>query len=141
MEKLKAIYKKYAVVFSLLFTFFIIALFHFTRLSGLKLYPAVVNFSIFMIFFSSLFANETVIQKFARMAEGELHPKVRVYTKNLTYLWCVFLFVQFALSVWTIFLPDRVWMIYNGCVSYILLGVFFAVEYIFRIFFKRKHNI
>lgn len=142
MNFLKDCFKKYGFIFSIFFTFFVIALFHFTRLNGLKLYPVVINFCIFAMFFSSLFANETVIQKFARIAEGgELHPKVKTYTKNLTYIWCVYLLFQFLFSFATLFMSDKIWMIFNGCVSYILLGMFFAIEYIFRIFFKKRHKL
>lgn len=138
---IKKYYQKYGFVFSILFTFVIIALFHFTKFGGLKLYPVVVNFCIFWLFFSSLFAKETIIQKFARMTEGELAPKVLVYTRNLTYIWCVYLLLQFLFSVATLFMSDRVWMIFNGCISYVLLGVFFAVEYVVRILFKRRNNL
>ena len=84
-----------------------------------------------------------IIQKFARVSEGggELHPKIKTYTKNLTYIWCVYLLFQFLFSFATLFMSDRVWVIFNGCVSYILLGLFFAIEYVFRIRFKKKHNL
>ena len=135
--------KRFAFVFSTLCTLAIIALFCFTGLRELKLYPVVMNFCIFCVFFSSLFDKETIIQKFARMSEGggELHPKIKTYTKNLTYIWCVYLFFQFLFSFATLFMSDRVWVIFNGCVSYILLGTFFAIEYVFRIRFKKKHNL
>lgn len=142
-KSVAAFIKKFAFVFSTLFTLFVIALFYFTGLKGLKLYPVVVNFCIFFIFFSSLFDKETIIQKFARVSEGggELHPKIKTYTKNLTYIWCVYLLFQFLFSFATLFMSDRVWVIFNGCVSYILLGLFFAIEYVFRIRFKKKHNL
>ena len=127
MEKIKQIFKKYGFVFSFLFTICIIALFHFTRLRGLKIYPVAVNFAIFWLFFSSLFTNETIIQKFARLSEGTLTEPVKIYTKNLTYVWCVFLFLQFLCSVITCFLSDTVWIVYNGFLSYVLLGSFFAI--------------
>ena len=133
--------KKYGFVFSTLFTVFIILLFHFTRFGGLKLYPVVVNFAIFWIFLSSLFTEETIIQKFAKMTEGELTEPVKIYTKNLTYIWCGYLFLQFVCSVVTCFLSDKIWMIYNGCLSYIFLGCFFAIEYTVRIMFRRKKHL
>lgn len=143
MKKLRNIFQKFGFVFSTLFTFFVIALFYFTGLRELKLYPVIMNFCIFLIFFSSLFDKETVIQKFARISEGggELHPKTKTYTKNLTYIWCIYLLIQFFASVATLFMSDKIWMIFNGCVSYILLGLFFAIEYIVRIRFKKKHNL
>ncbi len=140
MESIKKFIKKYHFIFSLCFSFFIILLFHFTRIKELKIYPVFMNLIIFWIFFSSLFNEETIIQKFAKLTEGELNEPTKIYTKNLTYIWCVFLFIQFAISVITCFLSDRIWIIYNGCLSYFFLGCFFAIEYIFRIWFKKKHN-
>ena len=137
--KLSEIYKKYGFVFSFLFTICVILFFHYTRFGGLKLYPVVVNFAIFWLFFSSLFQNETVIQKFARLSEGELTKPVKIYTRNLTYVWCVYLFVQFLISVATCFMSDRIWMIYNGFLSYFFLGCFFAIEYLIRIIFKKRN--
>lgn len=130
--------KKYGFVFSTLFTVSVILLFHFTRFGGLKLYPVVVNFAIFWIFSSSLFCKETVIQKFAKMTEGVLSEPVKIYTRKLTYIWCVYLFIQFLCSVMTCFMSDKIWMFYNGFLSYIFLGCFFAIEYTVRIVFRKR---
>lgn len=130
--------KKYGFVFSTLFTVSVILLFHFTRFGGLKLYPVVVNFAIFWIFLSSLFCKETVIQKFAKMTEGVLSEPVKIYTRKLTYIWCVYLFIQFLCSVMTCFMSDKIWMFYNGFLSYIFLGCFFAIEYTVRIVFRKR---
>lgn len=135
---MRSFFKKYGFLFSISFTFFIIGLFYVTGLNALKIYPVIVNFSFFLIFFASLFAQKTVIQKIAELQEGVLNNNVKIYTQNLTYLWCIFLFIQFLISMLTLFLDDKIWMIYNGFVSYILLGSFFAIEYMVRIILKRK---
>lgn len=124
----------------LCFTLFVIALFSYTRIFAFKLYPVCMNFFIFSVFFSSLFAKETVIQKFAKMIDGNLSGFAKVYTRNLTYVWCVFLFVNFLISLGTVFMSDKVWMIYNGCLSYVLVGTFFVVEYIIRIILRKKYD-
>lgn len=130
------------MIFPVIFTFVVIGVFHFTHFIALKFYPAVINLLIFSIFFSSLFTKETIIQKFARLMERkELPDIVKQYTRNLTYVWCVFLMFNFLFSSATIFMSAKVWTIYNGCVSYLLTGALFAVEYIVRIIFKRKHNV
>lgn len=130
------------MIFPIIFTFVIIGLFHFTNLIALKFYPAAINLAIFILFFSSTFTNETVIQKIARMMEGkELPDIVKNYTRKLTYVWCVFLLFNFLVSFATIFMSSKVWTIYNGCISYLLTGLLFAVEYVIRIRFKRKHNV
>ena len=130
------------MIFPIIFTFVIIGAFHFTHFIALKFYPAMVNLLIFFIFFSSLFANETIIQKFAKIMEGkELSDIVKKYTRNLTYIWCIFLMFNFLISFATIFMSSKIWTLYNGCISYLLTGTIFAVECIIRIIFKRKHNV
>ena len=126
---------------SIFFSLFIVVLFYFKRIVFIKYYPPIVNFSIFLVFFTSLFQKETIIQKFAKMIDGELPPLALRYTRNLTYLWSIFLFVNFSISLVTVFLSDKIWMIYNGCLSYVFVGTFFVVEYIVRIIFKKRHNL
>ena len=55
--------KKFGAFLPVIFTILIICLFHFTHWVVVKYYPVVVNFLIFLMFFTSLFQKETVIQK------------------------------------------------------------------------------
>ncbi len=128
-------------VLPVIFTLFIVFLFYIKRIVVLKYYPPICNCFIFLVFFCSLFAKETVIQKFARACGDKLEPPAFNYTRKLTYVWCVFTFLNLLVSVWTIFQSDNVWMLYNGCISYILIGLLFAIEYIVRINFRKRKLI
>lgn len=119
-------------------TLLVICIFHFTKIHAVKFYPAVANLFIFTIFFSSLFTKETIIQKFAKAIEGELNENTKKYTRNLTIIWCVFMFINLCISVLTVGMSERVWAIYNGFISYIALGTLFVVEYIIRLTLKKK---
>lgn len=132
--------KKFGAFLPVIFTILIICLFHFTHWVVVKYYPVVVNFLIFLMFFTSLFQKETVIQKIARAMEPDIKPKVLEYTRKLTYVWAVFTFLNWLVSVATVFMSEAVWALYNGFISYLLIGMFFAVEYIVRIRFKRKYD-
>ena len=132
--------KKFGVFLPVIFTILIICLFHFTHWVVVKYYPVVVNFLIFLMFFTSLFQKETVIQKIARAMEPDIKPKALEYTRKLTYVWAVFTFLNWLVSVATVFMSEAVWALYNGFISYLLIGMFFAVEYIVRIRFKRKYD-
>ena len=121
------------------FTLCLVTIFYFKRYILIKYYPPVMNGFIFSVFFISLFCKGTVIQKIARIMEGGLNEKISEYTRNLTYVWCVFLFINFLISILTIFLSDRIWIIYNGFVSYFLVGLMFVIEYPIRLAFKRRH--
>jgi len=117
--------------------FAVIILFHFTDFPLLKYYPPVVNFGFFAVFFSSLFQEKTVIQKIALAAEPDANESVMRYTRNLTYVWSAFMFVNFVISFATIFASEKIWAVYNGFISYFFVGTFFIIEYIVRIIFKR----
>ncbi len=120
----------------ILFTLFVILLFCIKRFFFLKFYPPICNLTVFIVFYSSLFQKETVIQRFARRFGDKLEKPAWDYTRRLTYVWCVFMFINLCLSIWTIFLPDNIWIIYNSCISYVLIGLIFGIEYIVRIILR-----
>ncbi len=136
MEKLK----KLKAIIPFLGTVCVVLLFHFSKIYALKFYPVIVNSFIFCVFFSSVFCEETIIQKFAKKMDGELTDFSRNYTRKLTYVWCVFLFVNLSISFATVFMSPKIWELYNACISYIALGVMFGVEYIVRIILRAKYD-
>ena len=112
--------------------FAVIALFHFTDFVLLKYYPPIANFGFFAVFFSSLFQEKTVIQKIALAAEPDADENVMRYTRNLTYVWAGFTFLNFLISLATVFASEKIWALYNGFISYFLVGTFFIIQYIVR---------
>ena len=64
--------------------------------------------------------------------------------KKLSYVigivFAVFMFLNFIAASVTIFLPYKIWAVYNGFISYLLVGGFFVIEYIIRLIFKRKYD-
>lgn len=136
MEKLK----KLKAIIPVLGTVCVVLVFHFSKIYALKFYPVIVNSFIFCVFFSSVFCEETIIQKIAKKMDGELTDFSRNYTRKLTYVWCIFLFVNLSISFATVFMSPKVWELYNACISYIALGVMFGVEYIVRIFLRAKYD-
>ena len=124
-----------------LITLTVILLFHYTHIFAVKFYPVLANLTAFMVFFISLFSKETVIQRFARAIEGgSLDDFTKIYTRRLTYVWCVFCFVNLSISIATVFMAEKWWALYNGFISYIALGTMFAVEYIVRIVLRNKYQ-
>ena len=136
MEKLK----KLKAIIPVLGTMCVVLLFHFSKIYALKFYPVIVNSFIFCVFFSSVFCEETIIQKISKKMDGELTDFSRNYTRKLTYVWCIFLFVNLSISFATVFMSPKVWELYNACISYIALGVMFGVEYIVRIILRAKYD-
>lgn len=124
----------------LLVTLAVILVFHYTQFFAVKIYPVAANLTVFLVFFSSLFADETVIQKIAKTIEGGLDDFTRIYTRRLTYVWCVFMFCNLLISIATVFMAEKWWAVYNGCISYVAIGAMFAVEYIVRVILRKKYQ-
>ena len=121
--------------------FFLILFIYLKKVAIFKYYPPIVNFCFFGIFFVSLFGEKTVIQKIAEITDGELSPEIKKYTLNLTYVWCVFLWLNFLVSFATVYMNDKIWFVYNGFISYLSVGSLFVIEYAVRVNFKKKHNL
>ena len=133
--------KKIRHIIPVIITLCVVFLFYIKRFVFLKYYPPICNTFIFLVFFYSLFMKETVIQKIAKACGEKPDTPAWDYTRKLTYVWAVFTFLNLVISIWTIFLSDRVWMLYNGCISYILVGLLFGVEYIIRIILRKRKII
>lgn len=104
----------------------------------LKLYPVVISFSFFSVFIYSLFKPPTVITLIAG-ARDKLTENAVIYTRKVTIVWCLFFIVNGFIALWTVFQSDEYWTLYNGIISYILMGILFACEWLVRRNFK-KHD-
>ena len=126
---------------SILITLCVVLVFYIKRFIFLKFYPPLCNGFVFFVFFISLFTKETVIQKIAKACGDRLDKPAWIYTRNLTYIWCFFMFINFLISIWTIFQSDKIWILYNGCISYILIGALLGGEYVIRTIFRKRNLI
>jgi uncharacterized membrane protein/acyl-CoA synthetase (AMP-forming)/AMP-acid ligase II/3-hydroxymyristoyl/3-hydroxydecanoyl-(acyl carrier protein) dehydratase len=104
----------------------------------LKLYPLLMNILFLAAFGGTLFSPPSMIFRFAVMQnksiKGSLNEKrVSAYCRKVTYVWCGFFIVNGSIAAWTIFSgSDTLWSVYNGGISYILIGVLFAGEFMVR---------
>jgi uncharacterized membrane protein len=114
----------------------------FTQLPiGFKLYPLLVNCSLFSVFAFSLFKPPSVIETLARLKEKNLNMNGVKYTEKVTLLWCVFFFVNGSISLYTALYSElEYWMLYNGFISYVLMGTLFAGEFLVRLKVKKHHK-
>lgn len=108
----------------------------------IKLYPVAMNLAFLSIFIASLFAKENIIYQFAKKTSRKPLPNfVSAYTRKVTIAWCIFFLLNALFSCYSaLFSSLHVWTIYNGLISYILIGAFFACEFVVRIFVKRKNS-
>lgn len=100
---------------------------------GLKFYPVLMNFGLLMLFSSSLFASQTIVERLARLTEPDLPEEGVIYTRKVTIVWCVFFLLNGSVSAVTaIWSSDEIWMLYNGFIAYLLIGLVAGVEWLVR---------
>lgn len=111
---------------------------------AVKLYPLMVNGCFLSVFASSLTGGRTpVIEKIASytVKEEDRDDFFRMYCRRVTAAWCIFFVVNGMISLATaLWGSNEVWMLYNGVISYILIGTVFTVEYIIRIILRRRNS-
>ncbi|MGM0952535.1 MAG: hypothetical protein ACQEW7_06110 [Pseudomonadota bacterium] len=107
---------------------------------GVKFYPVVVSAGLLAVFLWSLRFPPTVIERLARLKEPDLPPSGVVYTRNVTKVWCGFFVLNGAIATGTIYAGDWVWTLYNGFISYLLMGLLFTGEWLFRQYYRSQHD-
>jgi uncharacterized membrane protein len=108
---------------------FLLAVAMINQINWLLAYPVFVSLLFFSVFSFSLFYPPTVVERLARMEDPDLPPKGVVYTRKVTLVWSAFFLVNAAISLFTIWYQDRwLWSLYNGCISYVLMGLLMAAE-------------
>lgn len=107
----------------------------------LRLYPATMSFGVFAVFARSLWRPPTVIERFARLKETDLHPEGVAYTRRVTEIWCIFLAINGVIAFASIFASREWWALWNGLLSYLCMGVLFAGEWLVRRRFRQQHRL
>ncbi|HWT72960.1 MAG TPA: hypothetical protein VN361_12315 [Oxalicibacterium sp.] len=108
----------------------------------LKLYPVLINLAMLAAFAYSLMHPPSMIERFARLREPNLPPAAVAYTRRVTQVWCVFFVINGAIAFGTaLWASEAVWSLYTGVISYGLMGLLFVVEFLFRLRFKRLHDV
>ena len=106
----------------------------------LKLYPALVNAVMLVVFGTSLRFGPPLVERLARLQEPELPAFALAYTRRVTQVWCGFFVLNGGLALLTaLYASDRVWMLYNGLLAYVMMGVLFAGEWLVRRRVKAAH--
>lgn len=106
---------------------------------GVLLYPVAISSSMLAIFAYSLYNKPSVIETFARISEPDLDQRGVRYTEKVTAVWCGFFIINIGISLYTVFYSSReIWTLYNGLISYCLIGAIFAVEFVVRKIVKKR---
>lgn len=109
--------------------------------AGLKFYPVLVNTGLLVAFGMSLLFPPSMVERLARLKEPDLPDSGVVYTRRVTQVWCVFFLLNGSLAAVTaIWASDEIWVLYNGMVAYILMGLLFAGEWLIRGYIRRRNG-
>jgi uncharacterized membrane protein len=107
----------------------------------LKLYPVLVNAALLAAFGYSLVSPPSMIERLARMREPDLPAAAIGYTRRVTMVWCGFFVINGAIALGTaLWASPAVWSLYTGVIAYLLMGLLFGIEFLFRMRFKRLHH-
>lgn len=104
-------------------------------------YPALVNFTFFLTFANSLRSGEPLLLRFVRARKGTLSDHAPRYLYWLTMIWAVFFVLNGLVSIWTSTLSLEAWTLYNGLISYVLIGILGVGEWLFRWYYKKRVGV
>ncbi|MGR2739532.1 hypothetical protein ACUY1T_13870 [Billgrantia sp. Q4P2] len=99
---------------------------------GMRAYPVAVNIVMLAVFLSSLWRGMPIAERLARLHEPDLLPAGICYTRRVTWAWCGFFVFNGAIACWTAFADLATWTLYNGVISYALIAMMFAGEWLLR---------
>jgi len=103
------------------------------HLLPLKLYPVLVNALFLFVFTASLAHPPTVIERLARLTTPDLPPAGIRYTRKVTWLWSAFFAINGSIALYTaLWASEAAWAFYNGALAYVLMGLLFAGEWLYR---------
>jgi len=99
----------------------------------LKLYPVLVNGVLLAVFAASLAHPPSAIERLARLREPDLDARGVAYTRRVTQVWSGFFAVNGSIALTTcLWGSDATWALYNGLISYGLIGLLMGGEWLVR---------
>lgn len=103
----------------------------------LRFYPLAMNLGMLLLFSLSLLSPPSMVERFARLREPDLSEEGVKYTRGVTKIWCVFFVINAGISMWTaLYSSQELWALYNGFIVYMLMGLLFSGEWVFRYFYR-----
>jgi uncharacterized membrane protein len=110
----------------------------FDRALSVRLYPALMSAAMLLTFAQTIISPPSMIERFARLVRPNLDEGGVRYARNVTLIWCAFFVANCAIGVWTALYADwPFWMLYNGVIAYVGIGVLFFGEFLVRPLFRK----
>ena len=100
---------------------------------GLRAYPILISLTLASVFGYSLLRPPTIIEQIVRMRRPHMPPQIVTYLRNVTVVWTGFFLLNAAISAATVVSGSiKLWTLYNGFVSYLMIGAILAGEFMLR---------
>lgn len=95
--------------------------------------PALVALALLFTFGSTLFRGPSAVETFARLRKPVMSAEEVAYCRRVTQVWVGFFALNGAIALWTALCGSlEAWAFYNGFLSYVVMGILFAVEFVYR---------
>ena len=99
----------------------------------LLFYPVVVSGVMLAVFGGSLWSSMPVVERLARLRDPVLSERAVRYTRRVTQIWCAFFSGNGGIALVTALYGDMsLWTAWNGMISYLLMGMLMAGEWLVR---------
>jgi len=96
-------------------------------------YPVMMNVLMLLLFATSLRGPASLVEQLARLRQPALPPAAIVYTRRVTQIWCAFFIFNGGVALFTCLYGNMpLWALYNGGISYLLMGLLMGTEWIIR---------
>lgn len=100
---------------------------------ALLLVPVFVNLFLLFAFGRTLGGGPTIVERLARLREPALSAAQVRHCRTTTQVWCAFFAANAAVTLALAWLGDlALWTLYTGFVSYLLMALLFAAEWLVR---------
>lgn len=104
---------------------------------ALKLYPVLMSLGSLCIFAFTLKFPPSMIERFARLHQPDLPESGVKWTRKVTQVWCGFFTINAMIALATVVWgTSQQWAIYNGFISYVLMGLLLLGEFILRKYYQ-----
>ena len=102
--------------------------------------PSIVSTIFLIALIYSLIFPPSTIEVFAKRITSDLSIEETVYCRHVTLIWVCFLGLNGVAAYYTACCASlRLWSLYNGVITYLMMGLLFAVELSYRSWRFRRY--
>ena len=98
-----------------------------------RAYPILISLAAAGVFAVTLFQPASLVERLALASGERWSAELRVYCRNVTAIWVLWLGVNAAIAAGLAFVhDDRAWALWTGMLSYLVSGVLLGGEWLVR---------